>query len=154
MLLLWQIIACNALLTTGSLSNWSTQISVCLAILVCLLLCISKFCVFMCLQAVIFPRFFPLPSSLSCLSTTWPPVPAGLQVISSDWRASASNIGCVQTSSSHAIMSFSAYDFPWNDKVAWQIHAWENDDWMLQILACASLLLSIVLSGFIWPVPA
>lgn len=56
---------------------------------------------------------------------------------------------CVQTSPSRAIMSFSAQDFPWNNKVAWQIVARGDDDWMLRFLA-ASLLLSADWSEVMW----
>lgn len=48
-------------------------------------------------------------------------------------------------------MSFSAQGFPWNDNVAWQIVAWESDDWMFQVLAaCASLVLSADCSDVMW----
>lgn len=60
---------------------------------------------------------------------------------------------CVQISPSRAIMSFSAQDFPWNNKVAWQIVVRGDDDWMFQFLA-ASLLLSADWSEVMWSAPA
>lgn len=149
-----------ALVTTDSYSNWSTNTSACLLFLSACC-CLSRNCVVLiCLQAVLELSVLSLTVlSLSFfLSSLF-----GLQFPLRYERSALTDV-CERiqhgflcpNSPSHAIMSFSAQDFPWNNKVAWQIcgmkKRWLNVSVFLA--ACASLLLSADRHEVMWSVPA